>query len=461
MRSSPSSVARRGGGIVGPLLEEVLTVAEGPAGELGFLAVASMGQMVNAFAVEAPVEKVPVTALLPRRAPLQEQPWASYRDETLRGMARWAKRLEKMGVEAEPLISATALRFDAAPDQLRHLQAQPRGIELIELEPLLDATALDEVPTDIELPAFRSRYPDIDGRGVGVAVLDTGVDTEHPYLDVAESFGECDESIEIPGRHGTHCAGIIASRDEEFPGVAPGVRLLNIKVGTAADKVKPGSVTRGFDRAAETDALIVSVSLGFNHRPQLLSRGGHGWSCTRRRPCQLCRAIDTATKRGTQLVVVAAGNEHELAEEMRRMGDGSLDTELCCPGQSRQALTVGSIYKHSWLPASSSSRGPSSSGAPKPDLAAPGVNVTSTVPMPRGPDGNPIPNAARSDIFAQMSGTSMATPVVAGIAALCAQRLKDTGRAVNRASIRRAVVRAVQPLPHGRDVVGRGRATLP
>lgn len=436
-------------------------MAESSAAELGFLAVASMGQMVDAFATDAIAENVPVTALLPRQVPKREQPWSSYRDETLTHMERWAKRLEKMSVQSEPLISATALRFDAAPDQLRHLQAQPKGIELIELEPLLDATVLDDIPTDIDLPSFGSRYPGIDGRGVTVAVLDTGVDTEHPDLDVAASFTECDESVEIPGLHGTHCAGIIASRDEEFRGVAPGVRLLNIKVGRASNRVKPGSVTRGIDRAAEAGALIVSVSLGFNHRPRL-SRGGHGWSCTRRRPCQVCRAVDTVTRRGAQLVIVAAGNEHEIADEMRRMGEGSLlDTELCCPGQSRQAVTVGSIYKHSWLPASSSSRGPSSSGAAKPDLAAPGVNVTSTIPIPRGPDGNPIAAPSRSDIFAQMSGTSMATPVVAGIAALCAQRLKDAGRSADRVALRRAVLRAARPLPHGRDVVGRGRARLP
>jgi serine protease AprX len=97
----------------------------------------------------------------------------------------------------------------------------------------------------------------------------------------------------------------------------------------------------------------------------------------------------------------------------------------------------------------------------KPDIAAPGVNVCSTIPVPRGGDGRPVANPARGDIFARDSGTSMATPVVAGMAALLAQRLKQRGREPRPDVLRRTLMRAAQPLLFGREAVGRGRATLP
>ena len=451
---------------LGPLLDDVLTRIEEPERSLGFLAVASVGMATDAlspsFRTPAPPEpEVPVTALLPRRPPKRGEPWNRYRDATLGRLRKWSRELERMGIEPEPLVSATALRFHAAPDQLRHLEGRAKDIELLELDPLLEATALDDVPGEINMPEFRDRYPDVDGEGVTVAVLDTGVDLEHPHIEVAESIHGCDEPVEIPGSHGTHCAGVIASRDEEFRGVAPGVRLVNLKVGYANGRVEPGALSRGFDRAAELGHAILSVSLGFNHRPRFTT-GGHGWSCRRGRRCIVCRSLDTAVTREAQLVVVAAGNEHERAEALRRNGDGSrLDTELCCPGQATAALTVASISKGTWVPASSSSHGPSASGAVKPDIAATGVNVTSTIPVPRGLDGRPEAAARRSDIFTRASGTSVATPVVAGVAALLAQRMLQAGRDPTPSALRRALMRIAQPLDFGSEVVGRGRCVLP
>ena len=58
--------------------------------------------------------------------------------------------------------------------------AKIENIELLELDPLLPATALDNVSADIGLPAFRERQPGDDGRGVAIAVIDSGIDVDHP-----------------------------------------------------------------------------------------------------------------------------------------------------------------------------------------------------------------------------------------------------------------------------------------
>src|SRR5690606_36973046 len=133
---------------------------------------------------------------------------------------------------------------------------------------------------------------------------------------------------------------------------------------------------------------------------------GHGWHCPDGR-CPLCTAVDNASAFGA-IVCAAAGNEHTRAETLRRFGQGaSLDTELCCPGQSRGAICVAALTKRSFLPAGFSSRGPTAWGADKPDLSAPGVNLTATVPVPRLANGVPVGNPVRSELLARASGTSV------------------------------------------------------
>jgi serine protease AprX len=96
-------------------------------------------------------------------------------------------------------------------------------VQVLELDPMVDCTQMDNVGQDIALPIFHRRHPNLTGAGVTVAVLDSGIDTRHPYLNVFASIETCGESVDIPGDHGTHCAGSIASRDQIFRGVAPDV----------------------------------------------------------------------------------------------------------------------------------------------------------------------------------------------------------------------------------------------
>jgi subtilisin family serine protease len=265
--------------------------------------------------------------------------------------------------------------------------------------------------------------------------------------------------VEHPGKHGTHCAGIIASRDLVFGGVAPGVDLLNIKVLNTNDTGRHGDITRGIDEAVKLGAHVMSMSLGFNHLPYWSDRG-HGWSCTTG-DCPLCTAVDNAVALNNAVVVVAAGNEHDRAEALRESGfSAEFDTELTCPGQARKAITVGALTKQTFTLASFSSRGPTSFNESKPILCAPGVNIRSTVPVQRE-SGKAIANPERESLFDRDSGTSTATPFVAGVAALLIQRQMLAGKPWTPDGIREELLaRGVAALAGSSNEVGSGRLSL-
>ena len=281
-----------------------------------------------------------------------------------------------------------------------------------------------------------------------------------PDLNVHQSISTCGENFGVPGRHGTHVAGSIASRSTDYPGIAPDVTLINVKVLRSDGKGRHTDIARGVDAALDRGAEVLCMSLGFNHLPRW-SHDGHGWDCSDGR-CPLCTAVDNAAYGDDVVAVVAAGNEHQNAQALIDNGDGhSFDTELCCPGQARQALTVGAITKRNFLPASFSSRGPTSYGITKPDLVTAGVNITSTVPVRRDDQGQPVSNPGAADLFGRLSGTSMATPIIAGAVALLIQLQKNQGAGWTSAGIRNQLLRkAVVPLPQPANVVGDGRLTL-
>ncbi|MFF8803074.1 MULTISPECIES: S8 family serine peptidase [unclassified Methylobacterium] len=360
--------------------------------------------------------------------------------------------------EGMPLILANSLAASVPAQQALALHNND-DVSLIELDPVMNPTLMDDAIIDVGLSQFQSQVGRLTGRGVRVAVLDSGVDTQHPYLAVAASVSVCGEDVALPGRHGTHCAGSIASKDTVFRGVAPDVDLLNVKVLKRDGSGQYTQVTKGIDAALDLGADVISLSLGFNHLPAWSDRG-HGWACADGR-CPLCTAIDNAVALGV-IACVAAGNEHSRAESLRRFGYGNtVDTELGCPGQSRGAITVGALTKRTFLPADFSSRGPTAYGETKPDLAGPGVNVMSTVPVPRLPDGRPDSAAQRVDLFSRESGSSMATPIVAGAVALLLEHCRERGDPTTPATIKKLLLaQSTSGLAQPPNVVGEGRLDL-
>jgi len=243
-----------------------------------------------------------------------------------------------------------------------------------------------------------------DGTGVTVAVLDTGIDAEHPSLagSVAESrsfTGEPDAGDR--SGHGTHVASTIAGDAPDMRGVAPGATLLNGKVLGDTGFGQASWIIDGMEwAAAEQQADVVNMSLGGR------SAGAGDL---------MVEALDRLSADHGTLFVVAAGND-------------GCDECVGSPGIADRALTVGAVDDDDAL-APFSSRGPVEDPfAVKPDATAPGVGIVAA--RARGSElGDPV-----DDLRTSMSGTSMATPHVAGAAALLLHSRPDmSGEAIKAA----------------------------
>ncbi|MFF7175184.1 S8 family peptidase [Streptomyces pseudovenezuelae] len=246
-----------------------------------------------------------------------------------------------------------------------------------------------------------------DGKGVKVAVLDTGIDTTHPDLAAAvrasKNFTGTAGTDDMVG-HGTHVAATLAGSGARsggrYKGVAPGAGILDAKVLDDNGEGSDSSVIAGLEWAAGQGAKVANLSLGQEDTP------GED-------PVEA--AVNALSKSTGMLTVAAAGNEGPDA--------GTVGS----PGAAESALTVGAVDGEDRL-ADFSSTGPTADSALKPDLTAPGVDVVSARAT-HGYLGDPA-----ADGYVSMSGTSMATPHVAGAAAILAQRHPDwTGARIKQA----------------------------
>jgi subtilisin family serine protease len=269
-----------------------------------------------------------------------------------------------------------------------------------------------------------------DGRGVKLAVLDTGADATHPDLAgrVAGSADFTGKGTIADGHgHGTHVAAIAAGNgagnDGLRKGVAPGAELLVGKVLGDTGTGQTGWVLAGMEWAAAQGADVVSMSLT-------------GSPTDGSDPLSV--AVDRLTAAGT-LFVIAAGNDGPDAETVGT------------PGSADAALTVAAVDGDDEV-AAFSSRGPrAGDGALKPDLAAPGVNIVAARAAGTSM-GTPVDAS-----YTSASGTSMATPSVAGAAALVLQRRPELTPAEVKAVLAGTAHRPAGATP---TALGAGRLDL-
>ncbi|MEU4091751.1 S8 family serine peptidase [Streptomyces sp. NPDC026673] len=290
----------------------------------------------------------------------------------------------------------------------------------------IDKVWLDgKVTADLDRSVAQIGAPEVwksgyTGKGVKVAVLDTGADADHPDLrgriTEGRNFAE-GEGIADRFGHGTHVAATVAGSGAGSggtrKGVAPDAELVIGKVLNDEGYGQESWIMAGMEWAARSGASVVNLSLGGAVQED----------------DPMAAAVDRLTEETGTLFVVAAGNEGP--------GSGTVGS----PGVAERALTVGAVDHEDTL-AGFSSRGPVDAAyRVKPEVTAPGVDIVAARAQGTAM-GTPV-----DELYTSASGTSMATPHVAGAAALLAQqhpdwtpgRIKDalvgTAKAVQNAAV--------------------------
>lgn len=252
----------------------------------------------------------------------------------------------------------------------------------------------------------------LTGKGVTIAIVDTGI---YPHKDLGDRIIDFKDFINDrvdpydDNGHGTHCAGDAAAAGAVYKGPAPEAYLIGVKV---LNKIGSGSLETVMDGVEwciqynESNPLhkidIISMSLG---------SPAENFGSDDADP--MVKIVEAAWTAGI-VVCVAAGNE------------GPDPKTIASPGVSSEVITVGALDDKNTIDRGNdvvpdfSSRGPTIYGLEKPDILAPGVNIVSL----RSPNSylDKLQKSARveNDYFV-LSGTSMATPICAGVVALIKQ----------------------------------------
>jgi subtilisin family serine protease len=320
-----------------------------------------------------------------------------------------------------------------------HLQTTT-GASLASISPL---TPADQPGRDRTPQTLTYGVGGLDGSGVGIAVVDSGIDFDHFDL---RTGGRRREILTVdftgignegdPFGHGTHVAGIIAgdgsswsANGVDYAGIAPGAGLFDLRVLDGKGHGTISRVVAAIDWAVANQRArnirVLNLSLATPPIDSYLDD-------------PLCRAVQRAVDAG--IVVVAAAGNFGLDPDGRRVYGG-----ITSPGISPSAITVGAVDTHGTDARSDdnvapwSSRGPTWAGRTdaatgetvhdtlaKPDLVAPGMRIVSlerpgNLIVDRFPELD-VPTGDRTrNPYMVLSGTSMSAPVVAGAVALMLQ----------------------------------------
>lgn len=290
-----------------------------------------------------------------------------------------AEKLTKFGNVYYWFLSGMGAAVDIRASNVKAL-SEVAEIEFVEADGTVQALLAQSVPLINADDVWALGYT---GTGIKICIVDTGIDPNHCDFPSGKIVAWADyvngqTSPYDDHGHGTHCASISAGAYAP-KGVAPGASLMGAKVLNSSGSGSWTQVIQGIDFGVAQGAHVESLSLG--------GTGGDGTS-------SVALECDWAVDQGV-IVVVAAGNS------------GSACCTIGTPGDARKIITVGASDKSDAL-ASFSSRGPTTDGRIKPDITAPGVSINAA-------------SKGTSCGDTSMSGTSMATPHIAGVAALMKQ----------------------------------------
>jgi len=362
------------------------------------------------------------------------------------------------------------------------------------VQPLIDRSG-STVKADA---AFRSY--NASGHSVVWAVLDSGIDQQHPHFkeyrtllgpvahlhrDFTQTDGKGDPLTDGMG-HGTHVAGIIAGglaprargvrvlqqlQDPDNPqgttthertvdpalltGIAPHAKLVSLKVLDDQGRGSSMNIVRALEHIRTKingPKLMrvhgVNLSVGYEFDPK--------WFACGQSP--LCVAVDRLVRSGVVVVVAAGNTGYGVLSSIQRQTSVGLTMTINDPGNAELPITVGATHRdmpHTYGVSYFSSKGPTGDGRAKPDLVAPGERITScaagdALAGAGGKQGDPV--------YVEDSGTSMAAPHVSGaIAAFLSIRQEFVGQPEQ---VKDIFTRSATPLGRERYFEGHGLVDL-
>ncbi|HKQ52652.1 MAG TPA: S8 family serine peptidase [Pyrinomonadaceae bacterium] len=381
--------------------------------------------------------------------------------EDLREKVKGAKSDERVNVIIEPTSSwSSSLNYTVTGNggkvsktfknfTSRTVSLPPAAVEALANNPEVAYVSLDRpvkllghvsLTTGADAARNAGGSTPYDGTGIGIAVMDSGIYGTHVAYESASKQARISVSVDFTGEnrtddpygHGSHVAGILAGNDNvssgAYLGVAPNANLVNLRV---LDSQGKGSVS-GLLSALD---WVMNNRTTYNIRVVNMSLGTAAVSSYKDDP--LCKAVRKLVDAGV-VVVAAAGNEGKDSNGQEIYG------QIHSPGNEPSVITVGASNSYGTdsrgddTVTTYSSRGPTRSywtdstgikhydNLIKPDVVAPGNRLISVQSMnnylvANNPslDANVSGSASREQMF--LSGSSMATPVVSGAAALLLQ----------------------------------------
>jgi thermitase len=309
------------------------------------------------------------------------------------------QRLQALVVDVAPGASVEALLAELRKD---HAVAYAAPTQLVQLERSVnDPRLADQYSLKVGQVAeawdVQMGTPD-----TVVAIIDSGIDMTHPDLQakiVPASYNVLDKNNNPRDDHGhgTHCAGIaaaIADNAEGVAGVAPGVGIMSVKVFDATGRGSDATIAEGIVYAADHGAKVMSMSLGLYKRSQIIEDA-------------LQYALDKDV-----VLCASAGNNNALNDP-----EAAPHLPSTYPGVIEVAATDALDKKARF-----------SNFGKTVAVAAPGVDIMSTLPTKGGQNAK---------TYGKMSGTSMASPYVAGLAALVRSQFPTLKQAEVKTHIQR------------------------